>query len=221
MSDTTIAQSSSTSGGRTMFAVRAILVLAAVLALLGFALFGLGDEPEVTELPTSTPAASGVDETDGLTSPDEASTVPVAVTYEVFLDRDPFEPVVEEEILETQTAVDGSATDGQPTTDPDPTATPVAPVGGTGSDGPRCSGTEEVVCDGQVVSLIDTSVDGDELIDGDGDLAIVQVGTIVYEASVGRTFAENLELLAIDGDCASLRYGEEQFRICVPGEVLK
>lgn len=223
MSDTTLARRISESAHRTPFAMRVTLIVAAALALLGSVLFGLGTEAEVAALPPIAPAAAGVDEGDAGASPDEISAVPLAVTYEIFLDRDPFEPVVEEEVPAPQPVAGGTGADGQPTTDPNPTGTPVSPSDGSGSDGPRCTGTEEVVCGGQVVSLLDTltTADSDGQVDGDRNQAVIQVGTIVYEVSVGRTFAESFELLAIDGDCTNLRYNEELFRICVPDEVLK
>ena len=219
MSNTTVARLSAGSGHRTVTAMRVTLIVGGALAILGLALLGLGNESGVDALPSSEPAAAEVAEDDGEAADEIA--VPVAVTYEIFLNRDPFEPVVEEDVPAAEPVADGTGTDDGSSTDPTAPGTPVTPgdsVAGSGSDGPLCTGTEEVVCDGQVVSLLDTIAADADTSDGDQALAIIQVGTIVYEASVGRTFAANFELLAIDGDCVNLRYGAEMFRLCVPSD---
>jgi hypothetical protein len=154
------------------------------------------------------------------------------VTYEVFLSRDPFDPVVEPE--QEVVPVDGTdpnappADPNAPPADPnappaDPNAPPADPNAPPLEPGvpvlvpgePACSGTGEVVCAGQVVTLMDVVSTGEE------PIAIIQIGATVYEVTVGMRFAEGFVARSIDGSCVSLLYGDEAFQLCEGERVMK
>lgn len=84
--------------------------------------------------------------------------------------------------------------------------------GGSGSD--PCTGTDEVVCDGAVVTLVD-------VIAGDPARAIVQVDTTAYEVGEGDTFAGSFLVLTIDPPCVTMLYGDDAFTLCEGQQVLK
>ncbi len=86
--------------------------------------------------------------------------------------------------------------------------------GGSGSD--PCTGTEEVVCEGRVVSLVDVFV-----ADDGSARAVVQVDTTLYEVGEGDTFAQNFQVLAIDPPCVTLLYGDDAFTLCEGERTLK
>jgi hypothetical protein len=93
---------------------------------------------------------------------------------------------------------------------------PDAPLPVTGNpDDPRCAGEQELVCDGRVITLIDTTTAG-------GDpVAIIRVDTTIYEVRVGETFAGTFLLAAIDGSTVTVLYGDES-NVLLPGHsVLK
>jgi hypothetical protein len=150
---------------------------------------------------------------------DEAA-LPI-VTYEVFIDRDPFEPVVPEPASATADAgvdpvdgTDGSVTDGTTggTTD--------GSTDGTGdgtTDAPDgCTSGDQVVCDGRVVSLVDIRTDDDG-----ARVAIVQVDTTLYEVEPGQIFAGAFQVQSISGDRVFLLYGDDAFELQKGDRVLK
>lgn len=134
---------------------------------------------------------------------------PAPTTYDVFLTRDPFEPVVPEE--------DG----GQPTDDTDqpPPGDDTADDGDhahdAGTEDP-CTGEEEVVCDGRVVTLIEITTD-----DEGGRTATIRVDTTDYEVREGDVFAESFRVLSIEPSCATLLFGDDSFTMCRDDRVLK
>ena len=164
-----------------------------------------GDERSAEELPAAEPAAD--QSSDAAASDVLATDLPVADG--VFLSRDPFEPVVPEE--DPDPAADPTDPDADPNdTDPtDPNADPVD----TDPDPDGCHGNDELVCDGQVLTLIEVS-------DPNGDpVAVFQVNTTRYEVSPGEAFADGFVLDRITGDgCAWVEYGDEAHLQC-PGEV--
>jgi hypothetical protein len=222
------------------------LVLAAVGALLlGGLLWFLvvsplmgGGAQELTVVNAATTADDTVAEAD---EPDEAEVVvedlPL-VTYEVFLDRDPFDPVVPEPVSTTETvAGDGEATDGtgdgaatgdgsETPTDPngetDPVGTP-PPAAGTPPASPPAQGVgscvadgDDLVCNGRVVSLIEIRT-GD-----DGELlAVVQVDTTIYEVGIGDAFAGSFRVHSISETEVLIQYGDDVDRFEVGDRVLK
>jgi hypothetical protein len=220
---------------------RRLLLAAAGALLLGgllwFFVFAPLTGSEAEEL-TVVNAATTTDDTD--TAPVEAEVtiedLPL-VTYEVFLDRDPFDPVVPEPVSTTET----DTGDGEPTgeaggeteapTDPNappdpnqptepggtppatgtpPTTAPAQGVGNCTADG------EDLVCNGRVVSLIEIRT-GD-----DGELlAIIQVDTTIYEVGVGDTFAGSFRVHSISETEVLIQYGDDVDRFEVGDRVLK
>jgi hypothetical protein len=217
---------------------------AAVVATSGLLLLAPGDEA-YPDLANQVVAAAGSDEVDS--APGDAEVEPEAlpvVTYDVFLDRDPFEPVLEEG--------DGLSDDGggQPVEQaPEPAAIGAGLPAGTiiidpttgqaivvqkasdsgtdaevdgntdSSPSPNpttgCRGEDEVVCDGRVVTLIEVgSSDA-------GPTARVQVDDVIYEVTTGEVFATSFRLLTIDGSCVTLQYGDDTVRLCEGQRVLK
>lgn len=148
-------------------------------------------------------------------------TLPL-VAYEVFLSRDPFEPVVEPD--EPMAPVDANGDpvdpvdpDGAPADPSDPNTTdPDQPVSDPdGTETGRCRGDAEVVCDGTVLVLEDLrTVDSDEI-------AVIVVGDVTYQVRPGERFAESFELLRIDIDSARLLYGDEVFSLRLLSSVMK
>lgn len=214
-------------GGRNplvLVAAVAGAVLAAVLIWF-FAVAPLlaGDEPDDT---AAAPAATVTDDA-AAAAPDDAAVEAAAdaavdealpiVTYEVFIDRDPFEPVVPEPAsatadvaVEPVDGTDGSVTDGTTggTTDGTTGEQPEA------TDG--CTTGDQVVCDGRVVSLVDikTADDGTRV-------AIIQVDTTLYEVGAGQVFAGAFQVQSISGDRVFLLYGDDAFELQEGDRVLK
>lgn len=222
-----------------------LLVLAAVLCVVaGVQLAqpepsatGMGQPQEVTptDSASTTPLETPTDEaTEELLEPGAISVA----TYEVFLSRDPFQPVVPVADGDTSTTP-ATPTDGQPTGSPTtgpttaPTTTPTSGPGGPGSgpgtdpgtgpgtgpddpatEGPSCVTGKAVVCDGHVVELVD-------VVAGEPPTAVVRVDETAYEVTAGQAFAESFEVLAIEGSCATLLYGDDAFTLCEGESVLK
>jgi hypothetical protein len=148
----------------------------------------------------------------GLETATSVSAAPV-VTYDVELSRDPFDPVVPE--LESVEVIDTVATDpfsdpGQPVLVGDAGPTSVTPT----ED--RCSGTQEVVCDGQVVSLLDIRSGDDGLL-----VAVVQVDATVHQLRKGDPFGERYVLQQVTASTATIAYGDEAFTLMIVDRVLK
>jgi hypothetical protein len=52
-------------------------------------------------------------------------------------------------------------------------------------------------------------------------MAQVQVDDTVYTMSTGQRFARSFKLLSINGQCAGLLFGDEQFSACVGQQIVK
>lgn len=87
--------------------------------------------------------------------------------------------------------------------------------GGAGDPGP-CTGDDEVVCDGHVVTLVDVFLDGDGT-----PVAVVQVDSTLYEVRRGDTFGQNFQVISIDPPCVTLLYGDDAFTLCEGERTLK
>jgi hypothetical protein len=146
------------------------------------------------------------------------------VTYEIYLSRDPFDPVVPEP---TSAATSGGAEATQASgaiqpslglPDPEDPADPADPIDPTDPNEDvrqsGCRGEAEVICDGRVVTLIGIRDDGEPR-------AAIQVDTTVYDVGVGDRFAEYFQVRSIEGGCANLLYGDDGFRVCEGDRVLK
>lgn len=180
----------------------ALIALAAAAVLV--ALWLLVAQPLLMVDDVADETAGATDDDAGATQPPPATeqpeTVEPAVTYEVFLARDPFEPVREPP---------ASPQPSPPANGDDPSGdAPPPPERG-------CEQRGEVVCNGRVVSLLD-------VVQRDGDaLIIVQVGDVVHEVRRGETFANNFVALQIEEGCVRFLHSDEQFRLCVGGQVQK
>ena len=198
----------------------------ALVALVGCS--GGEDAAAPVDLEEAVPAQSSVEVEPELDNDPEVEAevevedVAPLVTQEVLLERDPFEPVVPDEV----STASADATDTETDTDVDVDVGVDADEdeddrdGGTSIDDPDddgdCRGRYEVVCDDEVVTLVEVGSD-----DSGEETAIVQVDTVRYEARVGQTFARNYELRDIDEDCVTLSYGNEEFEVCRGGTGMK
>jgi hypothetical protein len=224
----------------------AAVVVVALLLLRG------GDDPvEVTQAADAEVVQTQVEEpgdpqADDL--PEGAEPLPVT-TYEVFLERDPFDPVVPEDEPTPVTDAGGNAdadaddADGaspggdgdRNDTDPSDPDAP-APRDSDGSrsgepgtsspdDGPPESGAPPGECrGGNEEAVCDGRVVSlvDVTTDDQGrPMAVVQVDTTLYEVRSGDRFAQHFEVRAIDGECVNLLHGDDGFQLCNGDRVLK
>ena len=194
--------------------VLAAVALVALAATVFVASIG-ADDAHGASLPTAEPVADDdVDPTSNEVVEEGETGVTEApmMTYEVFLTRDPFQPVVPEEESDPTLAPpdpsDPTSPDAMNPTSP----TPVTPRDPTD---PACVGSEEVVCDGRVLSLVDITTLNDQA------LAVVQVDTIVYQVLKDQLFADGFQVRAFDGTCVSMLYGDDGFRLCLGDTILK
>lgn len=221
-------------------AITGLVAAAVAVSLLAWWLMGSAGEPgEVAVLATQ----DEVDDTSAEDAPeaeaDELEPLPVT-TYEVYLDRDPFDPVVPDDTPSPASADDPDAVSPDPDdpvavtpdpndaddpdapgTDPDHPDAPATPApdddAPNGSSAEKCDGdAEELVCDGRVLSVTDVTTD-----EAGAPLAVLQVDTTVYEVSRGERFAEHFRLNGIDGDCVTVLYGDDSFTLCKGEHVLK
>jgi hypothetical protein len=225
---------------------RAVAVLgfvALLLAVVGYLAFGSSPEGSA---PVAIELAQSSSEEGAEAVPDEVDAPPAlpTVTYDVYLDRDPFEPVLkeaEEATAEGDPSVDvpsepAPAPAGRIVVDPDtgqlivvqdptPTSGGDADPTPTSGDsnvtpspdhtGGSCQGEGEVVCDGRVVTLHEVRSDAQ------GDVAVFQVDTVTYEVGVGSVFAESFRVLSIEGQCATFLYGDDTSTLCAGQRTLK
>jgi hypothetical protein len=135
-------------------------------------------------------------------------------TYEVFLSRDPFQPLLPQPAAAPGDPGSGDPVPGDPVPgDPDPTPGDPSPTPAP-TDG--CTQNAEVVCDGRVVTLVDTFVADDGT-----PTAVVRVDNEVFEVVEGQTFATNFRVRVVEPPCVELVFGDEAFRLCEGEAVLK
>lgn len=177
-------------------------------------------QPEVAELAAAAtedpadPTRTEPTEPDG--GVDEVEAVPA--TYALYLSRDPFEAVVEESDGAQETATgdgpqpptSGSLTeDGEVVDSGPPTEPPDGDAGdgdGSTNDDEACQGgSDELVCDGRVISL-----EGVELRD-DGPRAEFVVDTETYLVAEGGSFAIGFTLESLESDTALIVYEGEAY----------
>lgn len=157
----------------------------------------------------------------------EAVLAEVEVTYEAFLNRDPFESVRPEPPADATDGGTGDGGTGDGGTGDGGTGTDGTGDGGTGDgdtgdggagdggtgagDDDGCRTNGEAVCDGKVITLLEIDTDGDR------PLAIIQVDEVVYSVAVGDRFADDFRLtsLQLTPPCVTLMYGDEVFELCV------
>jgi hypothetical protein len=243
---------SEASTGRSPKLLIALLVGSALVVVLVVLLLQGSDDPvEVTQAADAQVVQTQVEESGDPAVedlPEGAEPLPVT-TYEVFLERDPFDPVVPEDEptpvtnagsnadADGDTAADGDSqqdTTDRATADPDD---PDAPArrgsdagsrdqgGSTSDDGPPESGAPPGECrGGNEEAVCDGRVVSlvDVTTDGQGQaMAVVQVDTTLYEVRSGDRFAQHFEVRAIDGGCVSLLHGDDGFQLCNGDRVLK
>lgn len=205
-----------------------VLLIASALAVLGVLRLGTTEGPAfaddgdvevvaAADLTDAVPAAEEAVAEETVTEGEDLLALPL-VTYEVFLSRDPFQPVVPEATPVAEGGDTDGDTDGSGDGDTDGAGGGEDTGSGGGStdpDAPACTTQGEIVCDGRVISLIDvTSVDGQPV-------AVIQVDTTVYEVTVGQTFADSFLVRSIDGTTVTLLYGDEGIRLLPGDTVLK
>jgi hypothetical protein len=217
-------------------------LLLAVITVLVFAGSG-GEDPTYGVLATDdspeavdqAPGEAGGD--DNGVDPDPAPEAAPVVTYEVYLNRDPFEPVRTPIVAETSNAdpivtdpdtdgpVDTEPTDPDDNTaprDPSEPGQPAEPRDPSEPDRPEplpekgCTGgDEETVCNGQVVSLVDvTSNEGQRV-------AVVQIDTTLYEVREGDRFATHFFVRSVGASEVTLAFGDDTFRLSEGDRVMK
>lgn len=245
----------------------AVLVLAALggillaaltwFVLLQPLLVGAEDGADADEGPADPPPSADVgpddipDELQGeVPDTEDALEDLPTVTYEVFLARDPFEPVIPEDEPE-QTTTDPAdeatgppeSTDGGPGTPPEPgspgTPTPEpgtpdpggpspspSPPGnsnGTSPDRPNGNGSS----DGRECRTgRETVCDGRvlslvEIRGTDRPLAVIQVDSTIYEVEEGQVFARNFLVQSIGAARVTLVFGDEVVTLEEGDRVLK
>lgn len=212
------------SGSRTLPLLLGVVVVLALAAGAYFLFFASGSDdadPAVAvdglAEPTADAAADDPAPEENLVAADDTIaadagiTALPTVTYEVFLSRDPFEPVVPEDVVpasETGDTTDQTQTGDDPdTTDPDSQTTP--PTEG-------CTGQDEVVCNGHVVTLIDVTTD-----ESGEPMAVIQVDTTIYEVREGDEFAGSFKLVSIESNRVRLMFGDVVFFLPEGESVLK
>lgn len=192
-----------------LIALGAVVALAALWFLVAQPLLFPTDDAATPTPPVAQPGDDAPPADAPADQPQVDEVVPI-VTYEVFLARDPFEPVREPA---TPVAPDpGDATPPTATPPTDPTQPPPAngepppPANGlpptNGGTFQGCHGEEEVVCDGRVVTLLDiTQQDGRRV-------AVIQVDETVYTVAQGDVFADHFFLRLIEDDSVIIVYGD-------------
>jgi hypothetical protein len=177
---------------RTLLIVLGVIVL----AVGGFFLFTmLGGEEEQQAAPT--PVTSPLPATPG-TEAGEAPSEPPNM-FRFFGGRDPFVPLI---VAEAGGAGVGTA----PAEIAGGEAPPVepAPEGAEQAEAPN----QSVTVDGQTVTLIDIV---------DSDTAQVEVDGRTVTVDEGEEFAQNFELVSVEGNCARFLFGDESFTLCEGG----
>lgn len=178
------------------------LVMALIVALaVGWWLIARGSGPE-----QHAPAAVHVPSSVGPVAPDPASTGERAArasapieTSKVFASKDPFVPPVD-------IGTSGSATDD--------TGAKISTVAQTSKAHEKQTSANDVSAgaQGTSVSLVDVS--------GSSTVS-VEIEGQVLRVTRGERFADSFKLLLIEGKCASMLYGDDQFSICEGEQVSK
>lgn len=174
---------------------QAVIILLVVAALAGVVfVLTRGGSGGGEAIPV--PVAVGTGPTPVPVASPSPSPTPQDGSNLVFSGRDPFQPLVDlTETVPTPTTDTGSP---QPTLTVSPASTPP----------PAPSGGSSMVIGGHTVVLLD-------VFNQDGiDMAQVEVDGTVYTVSEGETFADDFQLLSVDGTCADFLYGDGSFTLC-------
>lgn len=195
--------------GRNITGAQVALVIVLLIVVLGILWFVfLRSEPAVESTLPPAPVATPVP-----TPEPEATTQPgkgPVETFEVFAPKDPFRPAI---VLGAGTGAPAGA--AAPGSDGSGDTTGGSTNGGSTPGGSTDGGTRDESVGGHRVRLVDVFTQGGE------QRARVQVDGTVYTVEEGDRFADNFELLSIEGQCASLLFGDDQFTLCEGEEILK
>lgn len=173
---------------KLLIALGAIIVLALVFVFVVNPLLS-GDDTAAQVDPAV--AAAGVTPTPEPT--EEPTTEPVEESFEVFSARDPFEQLVEADVA-------AAPANGEPTVAGGPAATSTDPVTDPSEAAAQVNGT--------TVELVDVYDDAGT------DTVQVTVNGTGYEVTAGDTFADRLEVLEINGQCATFQFDDKRFVLC-------
>lgn len=168
-------------------------------------------------LSDTVPVAAEGDEAAGAAEDaDEPIFLPL-VTYELFLARDPFEPVVPEPAPSTPEQQPAAPTDPS-----DPDAPPADPNNSGNSEDSnaspapsRCVSGTEVVCDGRVITVIEVFEQNGEMV------AILQVDTMRYEVRAGDVVLDTFEIISVSAEAVRLLVGDRVVEVVVGDNALK
>jgi hypothetical protein len=193
--------------------------------LAGFVVW-MGTAPSETVRPTALPDSATVvaeaeDEEDATATDEglELIALPL-VAYELFLARDPFEPVVPEpEPAPTDPSDpddadgngDGNVGNGDGNSDGNGNVTD----GSGDASAPSCTRGVEVVCDGRVLTVVEVLEENGEMV------AVIQVDTMRWRVTVGDVFADIYQALSISADEVRVLYGDRIVTILVRDNALK
>ena len=144
--------------------------------------------------------------------------VEIDVTYDVFLDRDPFESIRPEEPEESSTGGDNGTTGD---TGSDGSGDGGSGDNGSGGDGSGDDGsgdgtagnggtTKDPVAGTTTITVLEVTTTG----------AVIRVGSDVYTPVVGDVFAQNLRLLRTIGDCVEIQQGDRVLPVLCAGEAV-
>lgn len=208
--------------------VAGAVVVAGLAVWLGSAPGETPGSPSLPETPALTAEGESEETTEAQQAEDEPIPLPL-VSYELFLARDPFQPVVPDPASETgPSSPNGSngtsgngTTGGNGTTDGNGSSNGSGTSNGnsngnsSGNSNGGCSGDTEVVCDGRVLTVIEVFEQNGEL------LAVVQVDTMRYQVGVGDVFADNFQTVSISPDQVRVLYGDSVVTIQVGDNALK
>lgn len=183
--------------------------LTALVVIVVWTAGSVTSDPGPRTLPDSSPAAvEGEDGVEASESADEPIVLPL-VTYELFLARDPFEPVVPEPAPPAPSAPTDPS-DPDASGDPDSTgnsATAPAPS--------RCVSGTEVVCEGRVITVIEVFEQNGEMI------AILQVDTMRYEVRAGDVVLDTFEIVSVSPNEVRVLVGDRVVETLVGDNALK
>ena len=195
-------------GGRRVVLV-AGLAVALLVALWLLVLRGGGDAPKEATTPAP-PIEEPVEPAPVASQPPAAKPGGGAVeTFEVFASRDPFEPLISSAGDGSGDTTDAIVSDPSATTDPSTSGDSSASSVTSDLDGSDSS------VGGHRVSVVDVYQDKG------GPVAQIEVDGTVYKVKEGERFADNFELVAASGQCATILFGDDQFTLCEGEEILK
>jgi hypothetical protein len=223
--ETRVAETEARQGGLAGAQVAlAVIGLAVVAVALWFFFLRGGGEEAAPEAQAPPPATEPGDLDLGEDEPDGEEPGKAPETFEVFAPKDPFEPLVDvsaeagagTDTGGTTDTGDTGATDGTTDTgDTDGTDGTDGADGTDGTDGGPPQTTDGQDTGGHTVRLQNVFVEGGE------ERAQVQVDGTVYTVSEGERFADSFELVSVDGSCATMLFGDDEFTLCEGEEIIK